>query len=113
MALFGDAAVAPSGPPVADCMAMAKRPLAAGVTLDGIGGFDCYGTIEDAAVALNDRLLPMGISGGCKLTRDVAQDQPLTYDDVELPSDRLCDELRSEQDAWLRETSAQLPGGMV
>ena len=102
VALLGDAAVAPQGAPVADVIAMAKRPLAAGQTLDGIGGFDCYGTIDDAVTSLGGRLLPMGIAGGCTLNRDVAIDQPLTYDDVELPEGRLCDGLRTEQDNWLR-----------
>ena len=106
VALFNDAAVAPSGPPVADVVAMAKRDLSAGTILDGIGGFDCYGTIEDAGVAGRDRLLPMGISCDCKLVRNVSQDEPLTYADVELPPGRLCDRLREEQDAWLCEPSS-------
>ncbi len=109
VALFGDAAVAPAGPPVADCIAIAKRPLRIGASLDGIGGFDCYGTLEDATVTRSDRLLPMGIAQGCTLKRDILQDQPLTYDDVEVPAGRLCDQLRAEQDAWLRETTANLP----
>jgi predicted homoserine dehydrogenase-like protein len=41
----------------------------------------------------------MGVSDGCRLTRDVAQDQVVTYDDVELPAGRLCDALRAEQEA--------------
>jgi predicted homoserine dehydrogenase-like protein len=107
VALFGDAAVAPAGPPVAEVIAVAKRGLSAGATLDGIGGFDCYGTIEDAHVARRGRLLPMGIASSCTLLRDVAQDEPLTYADVALPSGRLCDRLREEQDAWLEERFAQ------
>ena len=103
VALFDDAAVTPSGPPAAEVVAVAKRDLSAGTTLDGIGGFDCYGTIEDAHVARRDQLLPMGIASDCTLLRDIVQDEPLTYADVELPHGRLCDRLREEQDAWLGE----------
>jgi predicted homoserine dehydrogenase-like protein len=105
VALFNDAAVAPLGPPVADVVAIAKRNLPAGTALDGVGGFDCYGIIEDANVAARDRLLPMGIAGDCRLIRSIPQDQPLTYADIDLPPDRLCDRLRKEQDAWLKNNS--------
>jgi predicted homoserine dehydrogenase-like protein len=40
----------------------------------------------------------MGVAEGCRTTRAVARDQVLTYDDVELPPDRLVDRLRIEQD---------------
>jgi predicted homoserine dehydrogenase-like protein len=105
VALFGDAAIAPAGPPVADVVATAKRDLRAHATLDGIGGFDCYGTIEDAGIAARENLLPMGLAGGCKLVRNVPRDSALTYADVELPHGRLCDRLRGKQDAWLVEQS--------
>lgn len=97
-ALFRDAAVTPLAGPKCDVITIAKRELRKGDVLDGIGGFDCYGTIENADVSRRERLLPMGLSEGCELTRDVASDQPVTYDDVLLPEGRLCDQLRSEQD---------------
>ena len=113
VALFGDAAVAPQGPPIADVIALAKRDLKAGAELDGIGGFDCYGVIEDAHLAARDRLLPMGIAGGCRLARDVAQDTPLTYADVDLPHGRLCDRLRREQDQWLQEQAGRFVAEVI
>jgi len=39
----------------------------------------------------------MGLSSGCRLLRAIAKDQPITYDDVEVPEGRLCDSLRAEQ----------------
>jgi predicted homoserine dehydrogenase-like protein len=39
----------------------------------------------------------MGLTDGCVLTRDVPQDTPLTFDDVELPDGRLSDQLWQEQ----------------
>lgn len=96
-ALFHDAAVAPIGKPMVDVVATAKTDLKAGNTIDGIGWYMTYGQAENADVVFRDRLLPMGLAEGCVLKRDVRKDQVLTYDDVELPVGRLCDQLRSEQ----------------
>jgi predicted homoserine dehydrogenase-like protein len=98
--LFGDAAIAPIGAPVCEVLTMAKRNLAAGEVLDGIGGFTCYGVLENMEVSRRGNLLPMGLSEGCRLKREVPKDQPLSYDDVELPPGRLCDKLREEQNRY-------------
>jgi predicted homoserine dehydrogenase-like protein len=67
--------------------------------LDGIGGFTCYGTIDNVDVSRPNRLLPMGLSEGCVLVADVPLDHAVTYDDVRVPNGRLVDGLRLEQDA--------------
>jgi predicted homoserine dehydrogenase-like protein len=95
--LFGDAAVAPLGGPVCDVITMAKRELKAGETLDGIGAYMTYGTIENSDVCQRERLLPMGLSEGCVLKRDIAVDEAIGYDDVTVPEGRLADRLRTEQ----------------
>ncbi|MDY7076055.1 MAG: 3-hydroxyacyl-CoA dehydrogenase NAD-binding domain-containing protein [Chloroflexota bacterium] len=97
--LFQDAAVTPLAGPVCDVITAAKRDLKAGEELDGIGGFTCYGMIENSDVCQVENLLPMGLSQGCRLKRDVPRDHAITYADVELPEGRLCDELRAEQNA--------------
>jgi predicted homoserine dehydrogenase-like protein len=96
-ALFHDATVAPAGRPTCDTVAHAKRDLTAGEFLDGVGGYACYGLVERYEICDRDQLLPIGISLDCRVKRDVARDEPLTYSDVELPPDRLCDRLRREQ----------------
>jgi predicted homoserine dehydrogenase-like protein len=101
--LFRDAAIAPLGPPVVEVVATAKTDLRAGQVLDGIGFYMTYGQCEDYRIARRLNLLPMGISEGCCLKRDISRDQVLTYDDVELPADRLCDRLRGEQDLHFAE----------
>jgi predicted homoserine dehydrogenase-like protein len=114
--LFGDAAVAPLGAPVCDVISMAKRDLHAGEALDGIGGFTCYGMIENSEVSLAEKCLPMGVSEGCRLTRDVVRDQAITYADVELPAGRLCDALRAEQNACFARSAKEAsiaPGGAM
>jgi predicted homoserine dehydrogenase-like protein len=105
--LFQDASVTPLGRPYCDVVTMAKRDLVRGDVLDGIGGFTCYGVIENAAVAQRERLLPMGLTEGCELVADVEADTPLTYADVRLPEGRLAVELRVEQDRLLAPDPAQ------
>ncbi|MBE0669583.1 MAG: NAD(P)-dependent oxidoreductase [Anaerolineales bacterium] len=97
--LFQDATVAPKGKPVCDVVTVAKRDLKSGETLDGIGGFTCYGTIENSDVSRKENLLPMGISGGCRLKNDILRDEAITYSDVDLPPGRFCDKLKDEQNA--------------
>ncbi len=95
--LFNDAAITPIGGPVCDVITIAKRDLKEGEMLDGIGGFTCYGTLENSDICRSERLLPMGLSEGCRLTKDVPKDEAISYDDVNVPGGRLCDELRAKQ----------------
>jgi len=98
--LFNDAAVAPLAGPVCDVITIAKRDLKAGEMLDGIGGFTCYGMIENIDVFMAEDLLPMGLSEGCHLRRNIPKNSAITYADVELPPGRLVDKLRAEQNAY-------------
>ena len=98
--LFGDAAITPLGPPRVDVVATAKVKLEAGQVLDKLGGYLTYGQCENSDTTRAEKLLPIGLAEGCRLKRDIPRDQVLTYDDVELPEGRLCDELRAEQEAY-------------
>lgn len=97
--IFGDATIAPAGPPVVEVVAAAKTDLEAGGVLDGLGGYTVYGLAENADTARADNLLPMGLAEGCLLTRPVHRDQVVTRDDVEVPGGRVSDRLRAEQEA--------------
>lgn len=96
--LFADAAVTPLGGPSCDVVTIAKRDLKAGEALDGIGGFTCFGMIENYEASRKSNLLPMGLSDGCRLRRDVARDVPIKNSDVDVPAGRVADKLRAEQD---------------
>jgi predicted homoserine dehydrogenase-like protein len=96
--LFDDPTITPRGAPVCDTVTYAKRDLKAGELLDGMGGFTCYGLVDRYEVCRSENDLPIAISLDCRLKRDIAKDQPITYADVELPKDRLCDRLRTEQE---------------
>ena len=95
--LFNDATITPKAGPVTDVSAIAKFDLKAGDTLDGVGGFKAYGVMENSPIARAENLLPMGLTDGCVLKRDLAQDTPITFADVELPEGRLSDQLWREQ----------------
>jgi predicted homoserine dehydrogenase-like protein len=112
-AIFGDAAIAPRGAPCVDVIAAAKRDLAAGEVIDGLGHYMTYGLCENAATAHAERLLPIGLAEGCRLKRSVRRDEILRYEDVELPPGRLCDELRSEQDTLFFGASAAIAARRV
>lgn len=98
--LFRDAVMTPIAGPVVDVITVAKIDLKAGETLDGIGYYMTYGQCENSTVVQAENLLPMGLAEGCRLKRDIPKDQALTYDDVELPPNRLSDKLRAEQNAY-------------
>jgi predicted homoserine dehydrogenase-like protein len=100
--LFDDAAVTPDAGHVVDVVATAKRTLRSGEVLDGIGHYMVYGQCENADVTSRARYLPIGVAERCRMVRDVAKDVVLTYDDVEVPSGRLVDKLRAEQEASFR-----------
>lgn len=96
--LLNDATIAPLGAPTVEVISTAKIDLQAGQTLDGLGCYTLYGQCENADTARAQRLLPFGVAEGCKVKRNIARDEVLTYDDVELPQGRLIDKLRAEQE---------------
>jgi predicted homoserine dehydrogenase-like protein len=65
-----------------DVVAVAKRGLKAGETLDGEGGYTVYGKLMPAADSLACGGLPIGLAHGVKLTRAVAAGSALTWQDV-------------------------------
>jgi predicted homoserine dehydrogenase-like protein len=65
-----------------DAVAVAKRALKAGETLDGEGGYTVYGKLMPAADSLARGGLPIGLAHGVKLTRAVAAGAVLTWQDV-------------------------------
>ncbi|HYC48993.1 MAG TPA: SAF domain-containing protein [Burkholderiales bacterium] len=69
----------------ADAVAVAKRDLAAGDTLDGEGGYTVYGRLVPAADSLRLAALPIGLAHGVKLTRAVREGQALSWNDIEAP----------------------------
>jgi predicted homoserine dehydrogenase-like protein len=107
-AVHADPTVTPLDGPVCEVLSVAKRDLKAGERLDGIGGFHVYGLIDnhDAARAMN--ALPIGLSEGCVLVRDVAKDDVIRFEDVTGVPQGLAWELWKEQSArWPSEAKGE------
>ncbi len=95
--LFGDACGRPLAGPAVEVIALAKRDLRAGETLDTSGQYMTYGQSEKARVVQRERLIPEGLVAGCRLVHDVPRDSALRWDDVVAPSDQLAHRLYAEQ----------------
>lgn len=94
-----DPTVAPLAGPVCEVVSMAKRDLKASERLDGVGGFCTYGLIDNAATARAQDALPIGLSEGCVLRRDVAKDGVISFADLEARPEGLVATLWREQNA--------------
>jgi predicted homoserine dehydrogenase-like protein len=105
--LAKDATIAPIGGPVCEVATVAKKSLQRGDVLDGVGGFASYGVIENSPVFSAEDLLPMGLSEGCRLLRDVAKDEPIRRADVEFPAGRVSDKLYAEQKDYFSARAGQ------
>ncbi len=95
--IFKDATLAPTFGPVADVVSIAKKDLKKGEILDGVGGFAVYGVVDNYVKTRAENLLPIGLSNGCVLNKEIPMDTAIAFDDVELPKGRLCDKLWNEQ----------------
>ena len=71
----------------ADVFAVAKRPLSRGSVLEGIGGYDCYGLVDNYASGPATSWLPICLAEGMVLKRDLAKDERIALDDVQVDPD--------------------------
>jgi len=92
-----DPTVAPIGGPICEVVTVAKRDLKARERLDGVGGFCTYGLIENAQAARVRSDLPIGLSEGCILRRDVSKDAVLSFEDVDMLANGIVKDLWREQ----------------
>ena len=96
--IYGESSGDPLKHPVAECIAIAKRSLMAGQTLDAIGECCYRGSIDTVEVARRENLLPLGLAKGCVLARDVACGEPIRYDDIERLPETALSQMRRRQD---------------
>ena len=68
-----------------DVVAVAKRHLKAGETLDGEGGYTVWGKLVPAAKSLAEGALPIGLAHTVPLARDVAAGAIVRWRDVAVP----------------------------
>ena len=97
----------PTGEPMgwqADAVAVAKRDLRAGETLDGEGGYTVSGRLMPAARSLSEGALPMGLTHGVRLVNPVAKGLTVGWSDVAADLGHPAVRLRREMEELYRST---------
>ena len=95
---YGEPTITPDYGMISEVITVAKKDLKAGEIIDGIGKYTVYGLIEEYTKAKSENLLPIGISEGCVLKKNIEKDQPIKYNDVRLVEDSQVLKLRRLQD---------------
>jgi predicted homoserine dehydrogenase-like protein len=85
--------------PVADVLAIAKKDLAPGETLDAFGGYTFHGSMDNAEEAKKLKALPVGLAPGAKILKAVRKGAVITWADVKLDESSTVVKLRRQQDA--------------
>ena len=91
-----------------DAVAVAKRTLKAGETLDGEGGYTVYAKLIPAARSLKLNALPIGLAHRVKLVRDVAAGEFLTAADAALDPNALPVRIRRDMERQARQAAAMM-----
>jgi predicted homoserine dehydrogenase-like protein len=103
----------PTGAPTgfrADAVAVAKRSLHIGDTLDGEGGYTVYGRIMPAGESLRLEAFPIGLAHGVKLLRDVSEGAPITWRDVAVADSDAVRTRRALEQLYAPELAPTSPG---
>ncbi|MGE4247526.1 MAG: NAD(P)H-dependent oxidoreductase [Parvibaculaceae bacterium] len=82
-----------------DAVAVAKRALKKGETLDGEGGYTVYGRLMPARTSLALNALPIGLAHGVKLKRAVAAGEVVRQPDVSLDAKALAVRTRRQMES--------------
>jgi predicted homoserine dehydrogenase-like protein len=77
--------------------AIAKRDLSPGESIDCMGGSTVYGGIETCSDASESGLVPLGLTEGARIVREIPAGRQLRYEDLELKETTLL-QLRKLQD---------------
>jgi predicted homoserine dehydrogenase-like protein len=94
----------PAELPTADVVAVAKRDLAPGDRLDGIGSDACYGQIDTRERA--EGFLPIAWAEHATVTKPVARDEPISLVAVEVDRSAPIVALCTQQSSLVAEASA-------
>jgi predicted homoserine dehydrogenase-like protein len=95
--IYRDETLASIGRPMVEVVSIAKKDLKKGETIDKLGGYTVYGVCENYDTARKENLLPIGLSEGSELARDVDRDSALTFADVRFDEEKFVYKLWKEQ----------------
>lgn len=96
--LNNDYAIVPMGAPVSETVAVAKKDIKSGETIDGIGGYCIRGVMESSEEQKTKNHLPIGVvSGKTVARRDITSGTFLTENDVEIDKNTTVWKLRELQ----------------
>lgn len=87
----------------ADVVATAKRNLKPGEMLDGEGGHTVWGKLYPAKASLKIGGLPIGLAHGFKLKNAIAENQPITWHDVDVDETLAAVRIRREMEFKFKE----------
>ena len=68
----------------ADVISVAKKDLKVGDILDGEGGFAARGRLFSSQESIKNNYLPLGLTEGAILKKEINKDQYIKFDDVEI-----------------------------
>ena len=86
----------------ADVVATTKRDLVAGEILDGEGGHTVWGKLYPATTSLKIGGLPIGLAHKVKLKRNIAANQPVGWEDVDVDESLDAVRIRREMEMGLQ-----------
>ena len=89
-----------------DVIAISKRDLKPGDTLDGEGGFTVFGKVVPAETSLAVGAVPIGLAHGMTLRNAVPANQPVRWSDVAYDSTVQAISFRLEMEALFRKEKA-------
>jgi predicted homoserine dehydrogenase-like protein len=69
---------------LSDVVTIAKRDLKIGEILDGEGGYTVSGDIRPSIISVRQRALPLGLTAGAKMLKDVKANSIIRYDDISI-----------------------------
>ena len=92
-----------------DVVAVAKRDLKEGETLDGEGGYTVWGRLVPAADSLARGGLPIGLAHGARVARAVARGAMLTWSDIVPMDDEVFRFRREMESAFAGELDVRGP----
>ena len=95
--IYGESTLVPIGR-TAEVVSIAKRDLKAGQKAEGIGGRDFFGRMYKYADAVAARGIPMGLTAGGTVLKDIAKDEMLTADNFLPDASQFVYKLRQLQD---------------